>query len=43
MYNLMDHPVQMFREPELETDGNATRAVKRLYASCMDVGEYCNW
>ena len=29
----------MFQEPELETDGNATRAVKRLYASCMDVGE----
>ena len=31
--------IQMFREPELETDGNATTAVKRLYASCMDVGK----
>ena len=29
----------MFEEPEAESDGNATRAVKRLYASCMDVGE----
>ena len=31
--------IQMFEEPEAESDGNATRAVKRLYASCMDVGE----
>ena len=32
--------IQMFQEPELESDSNATRAVKRLYASCMDVGEF---
>ena len=37
--DLSSNLIQMFEEPELAEDNNATRAVKRLYASCMDVGQ----